>query len=111
MSPASQSPVLQKIVNFNFSDVSLLRIYTTQGNSRIIQLMVGIDVGFDGEGWSLSVGDDFNNQSLYALPTLNLVQTFQAFCGKFYADITNINLYLNSGSATVGSGFVYILEA
>ncbi len=73
--------------------------------------MTGIDNPFDGNGWSLSVGDVNNNQSLYNLTSLDQPQTYQGYPGYFYENATDIYIYLIPGTATTGSGFVYLLEA
>ena len=101
----------QKSINFDYKTSSPLSFYKTKGNSRIIQIMVGIEVPFDGSGWNLSIGDKNNVQSLYNLTMLDQVQTYQTYPGYYYAISTDINIYLNVGTATMGSGFVYILEA
>lgn len=101
----------QKSINFDYKISFPLSFYKTKGNSRIIQIMVGIESPFDGTGWSLSIGDKDNNQSLYNLTILDQAQTYQIYPGYYYAVSTDINIYLNIGTATMGSGFAYILEA
>lgn len=86
-------------------------IHATQGNSRILEVVVGIDVPFNGTGWLLSVGDDADQSRLFGLLIdLGNINRYETNPGVLYLNPTAIYLYLNSGSATAGNGFVYILE-
>ena len=109
--PVSNS-LQQRSINFDFSTPSPTLLRTTQGNSRILEIIVGIDIPFNGSGWSLSVGDSNNNQNLVtpSQVALDQLDKFELFSGFFYAVPTQINLYIFPGSATTGVGFIYLSE-
>jgi len=99
--------------NFDYSTQSPYLLHTTKGNSRILKIIVDIDTAFNGSGWSFSIGDSNNNQSLFAPFEIDLseIEKFEVNPGYLYTISTQIYLYLNAGNATTGSGFIYLQEA
>ncbi len=106
------SIISQRSINFDCNTLSPHLLRTTQGNSRILEIIVGIDTPFDGSGYSLSVGDSVKGDRLVAPNQIALdrVDKFELFSGFLYAVPTQINLYISPGSATTGEGFIYLLE-
>jgi hypothetical protein len=107
----TQNLPLQKIINFNYTLPNPYKIYTTQGSTRVLKIMVGIDNPFNDLNGNLSIGDDSNVQSLYSLSDLQTIRTYRAYPGTYFSTATNINLYLNLSNPTTGNGFIYIEEA
>lgn len=103
----------QDCINFSYQSLSPLLLKMTKGNSRILQIAVGIDEPFDGVGCNITVGDRGNNQSIISTNFVDLTQTGRSDFSPsyFYEEQIAISLFLNASNSKTGSGFVYLLEA
>lgn len=110
-SSALQNQNIIFIKNFSFNDVTIAQIGVV--SERIVQVLLGIDVAFNDPAATLKIGDSLMNDRLMgeAANQASSAGIYTTFPNHLYTVPTTINLYINPGLSSVGSGFIYLLRS
>ena len=110
-SSALQNQNIIAAKNFTFNDVTVFEIRVV--SERIVQVLVGIDVPFNDLNATLKVGDSLMSDRLmneFANQPSN-ASIYSSSPNYLYTAPTTVNLYINPGLSSAGSGFVYLLRS
>jgi hypothetical protein len=93
-------------VPFTFGVTDPFPLVTVPANVLVKVITTYIEVPFNGTGATLTIGDAGNNASLQVNIDPYEAAGYQSNSGTKYGVATAINLYINAGTATVGSGLI-----